>query len=366
MDKYRSIEFEFIGLGYGGSRIAAAFMKEHGYKAYAINTAQVDLGKILLPKGHKLLLENQSGGAGKDMNVGQECFEQNIGIIRDFIWHHNIHKAKYVIVCIGGGGGTGTGGAMTMIRTLLEENVPVGIIITLPLQSEDIETKKNCLIAIKRLHDVKDIKPIIIIDNAKISKKYPKVSIADFWDRANKDFCRTFHMMNKASSQKGYIYSLDPADYRKIFITSGCLVMGETSLKEFKSRSKLIESLHNSIAEGLYASDFDLSRAHAAGIILRAAPSLFQKIPEQDITHAFEHIKDVTHARRIYWGIYADHAYKNRIRVQSVFSGLDLPVNRIQEFINDTKTEIELFEEKNTIKKAELDFDYFFNDTNNE
>jgi len=360
MEERKSILFSFMGLGYGGSRIAATFLKEHNYPAYAVNTAKVDLGKIPVPKSHKLFLKNPFGGAGRDIRAGEKAILNNTDAIRDFIRLNEIQKSEYVIQCAGGGGGTGTGGALPMAKILIDEGVNVGIIMTLPLESEDIETKRNCLMAIKEIYESRDIRPFIIVDNNKISTRYPNISIADFWARANKDITLTFHMLNRYSSEKGLIYSLDSADYRKIITTPGCLVMGETTVKDFQSKAKLAEGLRESISKGLYASDFNLSSSDKVGIILRGSPLLFKKIAEKDITYAFKHIKEVARAKSIYWGIYADHAYKDRIRVHSIFSGLELPIRRIQALIDETKSEIEFYEEKRSVKSTGLDFDFFF------
>ncbi len=361
MKDKRSIDFRLFGLGYGGSRVCAAFHKEYGYEGYICNTAETDLGKITVPKGHKLLLKDTTGGAGRDMKVGELAFRNNSDTIRDFIRLHGIDKTEYAMLCVGGGGGTGTGGIRPIAEILHELGIEVGIIFTLPLESEDTETKKNCLIAIKQVYDSSIIKPIIIIDNAKISKKYPNLSIGTFWERSNKDIAHTFHIINKMSSQQGLVYSLDPADYRKIIRTPGCATMGEMSVKEFNSRDRLAESLRRGITEGLYASDFDFSDADKVGIVLRGAPSIFKKIAEKDISYAFTYIKEVSKANLVYWGIYADHAYRDRIRVHSIFSGLNLPIKKLQGLIEETKSEIKVFEEKKTTKKTELDFDFFFN-----
>ena len=136
--------------------------------------------------------------------------------------------------------------------------------------------------------------------------------------------------------------------------------MGETTVKDYQSRAKLADGLRESITKGLYASDFNLSSSDKVGIILRGAPSLFKRIAEKDITYAFKHIKEVTRAKSIYWGIYTDHAYKDRIRVHSIFSGLELPIRRIQALMDETKSEIELYEEKRSVQNTGLDFDFFF------
>ena len=90
MEDKRSINYVFLGIGYGGCRVASTFYKEYGYDAYAINTTDADLGKIPIPRNRKLLLKHSIGGAGKDIKVGERIFAHNKTEIRDFIKLHQI------------------------------------------------------------------------------------------------------------------------------------------------------------------------------------------------------------------------------------------------------------------------------------
>jgi hypothetical protein len=77
----RSIRFAVIGSGEGGGRIADAFARL-GYRAGAINTAQVDLdGLQSVPKANRLCVGSGPGGAACNAG-GTEDIDQPVDVPR--------------------------------------------------------------------------------------------------------------------------------------------------------------------------------------------------------------------------------------------------------------------------------------------
>jgi len=253
MKKNRSVESGFCGLGQAGNRFAAEAAHQYQYQSIAINSTDADMDGLEISPKKKLLLRYGLEGAGKNLSFGRRAVVENQDVILDFMRLHMSKDVEYLMVCVGGGGGTGSGGVVPFIDILRQLERPIGLIYTLPLESEDTTTKQNCVRTLKQLDAIDDISPIIIVDNEKISKKYPNLSISQFWKRANQDVIQTFHLFNMISSQSSEIHAFDMADYQMILRAGGCMVMGGAQIEGHQSKEVLAENAKNAISTGLFA-----------------------------------------------------------------------------------------------------------------
>ncbi len=351
MERNRSIEFSFIGLGQGGGRIAAEFSNRYSYTSVAINTASVDLEKLPLSTKSKLHLDYGLDGAGRDIKLGQSAFEGNREKTLDFLRLRIPKESNYHIVCVGGGGGTGSGGLVPVIEVLKELRKPIGVIYTLPLESEDTATRKNCITAIRNLMADKEISPVVFIDNAKIAKKYPNLSIVELWPVANYDIARSFHIFNMLTAKSSDIHSFDMTDYMMTLRAGGCMTMGEIAVSNYHGGEDLAKSIRESIGTGLLSEGFDLSTARRMAIVLRGSPKAMARIKAVDLDYAFEYIKENIKAGSIYRGVYSVDVKDDQLRIHSLFGGLDLPRGRLEPMIEETNTELGI-----VAKKRSMDF----------
>jgi len=140
-----AVDFSFVGVGHGGSRIAEAFYKLGYRRVCVVNTAKQDLDDIDLPTKRKLWLG--AGGAAKNRRLGDNYARQNYENIMDTMRKAFGTKFDRVMVCCTAGGGTGSGGfeAVTEVANDLVESLRikkvgdktrVGLIIALPSNSE--------------------------------------------------------------------------------------------------------------------------------------------------------------------------------------------------------------------------------------
>jgi len=358
MKKNRSVEFGFIGLGQAGGRIAAEATHLYQYQSIAINSTNTDLEKLEISPKKKLLLQYGLEGAGKNLSFGRRAVEENRDVILDFMRLHMTDGVEYSIGCYGNGGGSGGGGIVPLISIMRQSELPIGLICTLPLESEDTIAKQNCVRTLKQLDAIDDISPIIIVDNEKISKKYPNLSISQFWKRANHDVIQTFHLFNMISSLNSEIHSYDMADHQMVLRAGGCMTMGKAQIEGHHSKEVLAENAKNAISTGLLADGFDLTTARRVGIILRATKKVLDRMKATDLDYIFNYIRDVIQAGGIYRGVYSMEGQDERIQIYSIFGGLDFPRERLGQLIDETRREVEIVSQK---KKRSLDGDDPFN-----
>jgi len=103
----KAIAYGIIGSGHGGSRLAEQF-HQFGYKVGVINTAKQDLAYINLPQQQKLHLDFALGGVGKDLDLGEQAYQESEEQIKEFLDLQFGKEAEFVdqfILCVGGGGG---------------------------------------------------------------------------------------------------------------------------------------------------------------------------------------------------------------------------------------------------------------------
>ena len=61
-----------------------------------------------------------------------------------------------------------------------------------------------------------DFAPLILIDNDKIKKLYPKLTVKQFWPTLNNTIAGLFHVFNVLATKDSDYTTFDPADYDTI------------------------------------------------------------------------------------------------------------------------------------------------------
>ena len=331
--KAKALKFFIIGAGGAGSNLSVAFSVK-GYPIGIINTAVPDCANISLPDSKKLLLDNTFDGAGRNIKIGETIFTENKNKISPFI-KSNCKDAEYLIICAGGGGGSGTASLRFLVDACKIAEKPIGVIYTLPMNSEDNVTKSNCLRGLKMLNELlsnKKISPVIIIDNQMICEKFPSLTISKFWHKANFEISKIFDYFNKIPKRKSVYYSaIDTMDYAHIFSAGGFMTLGKSEIIKYHNKLALSEAIQSSTENGLMCKGYDLSQSTAAGIIIIGSESVLDKLPAKNIDYAYDSLKDIISHGAIFKGIYKDESVKDKLIILSVFSGLGLPEQRIDE-----------------------------------
>ena len=251
-----SLTYGIVGSGFqGGGRIAKAFYDLGYTKTVCFNLAQSDLNFLLLncQIGTNIILEFEgSQGAGKDHAFSQKAFEANRSqeIFNKFkeIFGNDIDR---IMICVGVGGGTGGGSVMQLLKvakkyfTYIGVDNPserVGVIASLPTTGECASpvvanNSYNRMNELCKAAEKKEFAPLVIVDNDKIKKLYPKLTVKQFWPTLNNTVAGLFHIFNLLSNKDSNYTAFDSADYNSIMKTSGCMIFGATTVKRCRKRN---------------------------------------------------------------------------------------------------------------------------------
>ncbi|MAF43504.1 MAG: hypothetical protein CMI54_04945 [Parcubacteria group bacterium] len=342
-----AITYGVIGSGQGGGRIAKAFF-DLGYKKTAVfNTAQSDLALLELPDNHKFLVESEgSQGAGKNQEKARVAFENKsqevFNKLRE-IFGNNVDR---ILVCVGVAGGTGGGSTNTLIAIAKKyfsyighDNADdrVGVVASLPTTGE-VASPRVAENAYTRICDLweraarGEFAPLIIVDNDKIKKLYPQLTVKQFWPTINNTVAGLFHVFNLLATKNSNYTSFDPTDYDSIMKTKGCMIMGVTTVKNVDSETALANALKNNLEKTLLADGFDLTTATAAASIVVGGTNLYEEVQGlmDSIEYAFDTLATLTGGSIIHRGIYEDSSKTNLV-AYTIVGGLDAPRKRIKE-----------------------------------
>lgn len=352
--KDRSLRFGFVGLGQAGSRVCEC-SSNYGYKSIVFNTATQDLEHIDIK--HKVLLPFALGGAGKELNNGRMAVEQNAELILEKL--NIFDDEEMLILVVSGGGGTGSGGAEGMIGLMSTLGKPVGVIYILPLESEDSLSKHNSITTLSRLAKMASsdvVTPLIVVDNAKIELLYPGLSKADFWNVANDAIIKPLHLFNYLSFQSTKYESLDTMDFGRIFTAGDCTIYGSLEVENYLETTAIAEAVIENLENGLLASDFNLKETRFGGYIVTGSAEILSKLPATNIHYASHMISDKCNSPQLVGGVY--EVNEPVLKVYTMFSGLGLPIKRIEGLKEEAEAQMALAKEKEKTRAEKMTIDY--------
>lgn len=357
--KERSLRFGVIGTGQGGSRLAQSFF-ELGYPAVAINTASMDLKFITIPDSNKLLLEYGLGGASKDLEIGRAAAEQHHDAIRELIVD-KLSDCQVFTLCTSLGGGSGAGSVETLVDIMNEIGKPIIVIAALPMSNEDPVTKSNSLETLSKIAKMAQtnrIANLVVVDNAKIESIYSSVSQMNFFEVANKAIVAPIDAFNTLSSLPSASKALDPMELTKILLDSpGCTVYGEMTVSNYQEDTALAEAVISNLDGNLLSEGFDLKHSKYCGVIFAASKSVWDKLPAVSINYAMSMVNDKVNCLGVFKGLYTIDIEEDAVKVYSIFSGLGLPMTRVQSLQKETEELMASAKEKAENKAANLHLD---------
>jgi cell division GTPase FtsZ len=356
-----SVVFGMIGTGQAGGRLIESFYNLGYKKVLAINTANNDLdGLSSVPEFQKILMSGDNpGGAGKDMRLGEQAADKYQQEIYERM-QKVFGSVDRIFVCVGGGGGTGGGSCLRLVETAKKYltylgvpnvNSKVGVLLTLPSAGEaasptiadnaHLISSKLCSLAKSG-----DISPLVIFDNDKIKRMFPKLTVKKFWPTVNATVTGLFHMFNVLSNKVGNPTSFDPADYQRVLSSGGCMIMGFTTLKEYADGTDVSKAIRGNLEKGLLCGGFDVSSARAAACIATASDEILSDTPGlmDSLETGFDTLANITGSATVFRGIY--EVEKNKLVVYTMITGLSEPTKRL----NDLKK----FQNKTSTKKQKL------------
>ncbi len=340
-----STRYAWIGAGQCGGRLAKSFYDLGYRKVLALNTTHNDLDLLNIPQNQKFLMDTGEQGAGKDMERGERAVQQHQQEILHLARQTFGTEVDHIMVCFGAGGGTGSGSVLGSIEIakryaryigLENPNRKVGVIMTLPTVGEAssplvAENAHRVATTLNQMAISGEISPLIIVDNDKIKKMYPGMTVKSFWPSINNTVASMFDIFNRLSSLNSRYTSFDPMDYRSIMESGGCAIMGLTKVKAFDDPYVLSEAVKENLEKTLLAGGFDLSTAELAGCIVVGGKKLMAhtKGLQNNIDYAFDVLSEITGRATIHRGIYEDD--RDCLRVYTIIGGLDSPSTRLEE-----------------------------------
>jgi cell division GTPase FtsZ len=339
-----SIEVAVIGSGQGGSRIAEAFYKQGYLKTIVVNTAQHDLHHVELPDKHKLHMNRSVDGAGKNMDSGAAAAEEFKQDIYDRMLKV-FGKTDRILVTVGAGGGTGGGSCKVLVDIAKKYlkytgcdnvNEKVGVVIALPTAGESAspnvsKNAKQLLEDLTDMADNKQISPLLMIDNDKIKKLYPGLTVKKFWPTVNSTIAGLYHTFNVITTHSSAYSSFDPADYDTVLSSHGCMILGVTNVKDYSSGTEISKALKNNLQKTLLAGGFDLSTAKSVGVVVVGGSDVFEESAGlmDAIEYGFDTVANLVGNALVHRGIY--EMGKGKLRVYTIISGLSKPTQRLAE-----------------------------------
>ena len=330
-----AFNFAFIGAGQGGGRIAETFHKFGYRRVCALNTSPQDLNTLNLD--NKLCIGD--GGAGKDMDLAKQKYEEHKDDAYDFILNSVGEEFDKIFVCAGAGGGSGAGTVMSIVQTARElqsrygsDSKKVGVILALPKISEGKKPNANAYNVLRKVFEEVDsgkISPLILVDNEKMTRMYPNLPVAPFWETANKSIAGLFHLFNVTAGKDSSYSSFDPQDYKQI-LESGFILYGASPIGNWKDSPALNKSVREQVKGNLLSDGADLNTGSQAGVLMIAGNEVLNQVPQKNLDGAFEQFSRMLRkGSTVYRGIYSGD--RPNLTVYTVIGGLGHPHKKFDE-----------------------------------
>lgn len=324
----------FIGVGQGGGRVAETFHKLGYGRVGAINTDHADLEGLTdeIPK-----LDLRTGGAGKDPAKGKAAVSAQDESVFDLLTRAVGKTPDYIMVCAGLGGGTGSGAAARVIqiaRKYMEEHgrdpKRVGAIVSLPHHAEGQTPSRNAVRAFNEIYRL-GVTPLFIIDNKRIGELF-KAGVSGFYDLANNQVAKMFHLFNRLAAQKSKVTTFDRADFATL-LDSGICVFGASPVAKYDSPADISQAVREQLSQTILA-DVDLKAGRKAGCIFVGSEEILNQVPMDFFDGGFSMLtrlladNSVVH-RGIYEGSSPD------LRCYTMLSDLPPPAERLRKLANE-------------------------------
>jgi len=341
-----ALTYAIVGAGQGGGRMAKAFYDMGYTKTLAVNTARSDLNGLDIPAEQKFLVdEHGEQGAGKDQKKAEAAIERKEQeVFNKFreVFGSNVDR---ILICLGVSGGSGGGTVNTLIKVAKkyftyigydDADKRVGVIASLPTAGESASptVAKNAHTRMTQLCGLAEkgkIAPLIMVDNEKIKKLYPKLTVKKFWATINNTVAGLFHVFNVLANQDSEYTTFDATDYDSIMRQSGCMIMGVTSVRDLESDTAISSALKKNLEKTLLAEGFDLTTATGAACIVVGSEEIFEETVGlmDSIEYGFDTLAALTGGAIVHRGIYED-SKKDKLITYTLVSGLKRPAKRIE------------------------------------
>ena len=329
-------KFAFVGSGQGGSRIAETFNKLGYKRVCAVNTAAQDLATCTI--SNKLKIGNESG-AGKDREVARAVIKEQREDILDLFRRSFAGDFDRVIVCAGAGGGTGSGTTAELIeiareyqKSIKATSDKVGVFLALPKITEGKRCAANAYKTLKEVLQYVDkgiVSPLVIIDNEKINKLYPRLSINQFWTTSNGSICTLFNLFNNIITKNSSYSTFDNKDYKTV-LDSGIMVFGATQVTKWADGTDISKAMRDNLQKNILSGGIKLSTGNVAAAVVIGDEDSLDNIPQEYLDQAFEQLtRTLKTNSTVHQGIYKGN--KSGLSIFTAIGGLGKPEDKLEE-----------------------------------
>ncbi|MGE7692300.1 plasmid replication protein [Lysinibacillus sp. NPDC097214] len=359
--KKLSMKFGFLGLGMGGTSIAATCAdvrtsiknNNHPYTALLINSNEIDLTKVQPKNGSTKKIKIGNGkGAGRDISIGENLYKEKAAEISNEV-KTQFQDVDYVWLVAGLGGGTGTGAVIQAIGTLLDSGFAgkFGMILTLPRLKEGKTVLDNALQRLQKIGSVMDnLGPILLVDNEKLFNEFselkPNSSVAEYLEFSNKYVAEALHELNTVTAS--YLptgeYHFDSSEFEKLLKTPGLLHFARFTEKataiDASQQLSYAQKLKDLINEGVLSDGHDLKNAKRLAVSILTDSPTAKRLFTFEFTKTMEDLISEVSPTALEKPIatYQSNDTKgNNVSFYAVFAGLDLPKDRITEMVQEHK-----------------------------
>lgn len=364
------LNFAVVGSGQAGGKLADVFARS--VPAVAVNTAPQDLDSLKnIKTDYRIHTKiNESGGAGKDIRLGEIAVQRFENEIMD-VFRLAFEGVEYVFVTVGLGGGTGTLGSIQISRILSKMGMKHGFIATLPTVAEGTYEQINAVTGLYMLEEArkkftKNLRTIILVDNEKL-KNYilasQNVSYEKTWDEANNYIYRSFMDLYELSQTAGES-NFDTTDYKKLFDLPGYMAFGRGVIDQLdqKSDNVLAKEVKNFWSNSIFPGSENVQDARGVAVVVNR-PAGYDT-DGLKINQLFNEVKSYFGAVHFCSGVYsteskigklAEKVSKKPVEIFTLLAGMPMPAGRIKELYEmATKEQTGL---KSKEKNTEFKFD---------
>ena len=371
-----SYKFGFLGIGMGGTSIAAAgsdvrtnVTNNHfPYTAVLINSNQIDLDKVNTrnPNVEKVLIGNGKG-AGRDINIGESLYINEAEKIESAI-KTQFRDTEFVWLTVGLGGGTGTGSVIQAIGSLMKNgfNKKFGLILTLPRVEEGRTVINNALQRLQKIYGaMNSLGPILLVDNQKLFKEFiernPNSSVADYLKYSNSYVAEALHDLNTVTASYVPVGEnhFDSSEFGFMLRTPGLIHFARFSEKATKIDAdqalSYSDKIQKEIKNGVISDGYNLGMAKRAALSVLANKNDSKRLFTVEFTRQLEQMVSsvAATASEKPVALYSYDAKRsnqkdfnlsneiqntdNNVYFYAVFAGLGLPEARIAELVESDR-----------------------------
>ena len=340
-EPHGSIRFGFVGCGRCGSRMIEALRRLGYRRCLAIHSHPAAWEECTLPEHDKLLLECGPKGAGKDLERGRTVVETHRESIAEALERVFAGQVDQVIVALGCGGATGGGGIAPLLELLRcgakrlglsEPATRIGCLCTLPTSAESSvpQVAANAATVFGELTGLAAsgrLSPLVVIDNDRVSRMYPELTVARFLPTINETAAGLFDIFNRLSALGSGASSFGSRAYRDLLRVGGCTVMGLATLDPAADEAQLAGRVLAQVPGTLLADGFQMETARAVGVLAVAGGGILSASLCDRVGTALKTLEGLTGKARFHASILEDD--RPGLRLYTMMGGLGAPTERM-------------------------------------